>query len=145
MTPPGFQVKDSEICPGSTGLLIDESPKLTTASIRPFVWAALLFRTGVKPSEIVGMVACVCNHEDLKVANWEDAEEGESRSWAELCAEEVLGDMLASGLCRYNAEKDLWVLSVGENRRNVPEVIAAVSSLNAELPKHFLLDMSKEQ
>jgi hypothetical protein len=134
MTPPGLQVEDSEICPGSTGLLIDESPKLTTASIRPFVWAALLFRTGVKPSEIVGMVACVCNHE-----------EGESRSWAELCAEEVLGDMLASGLCRYNAEKDLWVLSVGENRRNVPEVIAAVSSLNAELPKHFLLDMSKEQ
>ena len=83
--------------------------------------------------------------EDLKEAGWDSSDADETRSWAEYCAEGVLGDMLAEGLCRYNSEEDLWILTAGENRRNVPEVIAAVSSLNAELPKHFLLELSQEK
>ena len=90
------------------------------------------------------MVSVLCSTEDLKEANWDDADADETRSWAEFLAEEVLGDMLAAGLCRYNEEEDLWVLAVGENKRNVPEIIAAVSSLNAEMPKHLLLELSKE-
>ncbi len=90
------------------------------------------------------MLSVLCSPEDLKEANWDDADSEETRSWAEYLAEEVLGDMLASGLCRYNEEEDLWVLTVGENKRNVAEVIAAVSSLNAEMPKHLLLELSKE-
>jgi hypothetical protein len=140
----GFQLEEAEICPGTTGLLIDEIPRLTLSTVRPFVWSALLYRTAVRPSEIVSLVSVLCSPEDLKVGAWEEAEADETRSWAEYLAEEVLGDMLAAGLCRYNEEEDLWVLSAGENRRNVPEIIAAVSSLNAELPKHLLLELSKE-
>lgn len=139
-----LNLKEAEDCSSATGLLIDETPRLTVAIIRPLVWAALLYRTGTRPSEIVAMASVLCSQEDLKIANWEEAEAGETRSWAEVCAEEVLGEMLATGLCRYNMIEDLWVLSVGENKRNVPVVIAAVSSLNAELPKHFLLDMARD-
>ena len=140
----GFQLEEAEICPGTTGLLIDEIPQLTLANVRPFVWAALLYRTAVKPSEIVSLVSVLCSPEDLKEANWDSSDADETRSWAEYCAEEVLGDMLAEGLCRYNEQEDLWVLTAGKNRRNVPEVIAAVSSLNAEMPKHLLLELSQE-
>ena len=140
----GFQLEEAEICPGTTGLLIDEIPRLTLANVRPFVWSALLYRTAVRPSEIVSLVSVLCSPEDLKEANWDEADSDETRSWAEYLAEEVLGDMLAAGLCRYNPEEDLWVLTIGENKRNVPEVVAAVSSLNAEMPKHLLLELSKE-
>ena len=125
-------------------MLIDEIPRLTLANVRAFVWSALLYRTAVRPSEIVSLVSVLCSPEDLKEANWDEVDDDESRSWAEYCAEEVLGDMLAAGLCRYNSEEDLWVLTAGENKRNVPEIIAAVSSLNAEMPKHLLLEMAKE-
>ena len=140
-----FTIDQAEIAPGTTGLLIDETPRLTLASVRPFVWSSLLYRTAVRPSEIVSLVSVLCSVEDLKVAAWEEADSEETRSWAEYLAEEVLGDMLSSGLCRYNSEEDLWVLTAGENRRNVPEIIAAVSSLNGEMPKHLLLELSKEK
>ena len=141
----GFQLEEAAICPGTTGLLIDETPRLTLASVRPFVWSALLYRTAVRPSEIVSLVSVLCSVEDLKVAGWEEADSDETRSWAEYLTEEVLGDMLASGLCRYNSDEDLWVLTAGENKQNVPKIIAAVSSLNAELPKHLLLELSQEK
>jgi hypothetical protein len=140
----GFQLEEAEICPGTTGLLIDETPRLTLANVKPFIWAALLYRTAVRPSEIVSLVSVLCSPEDLKEANWDDADADETRSFAEYLAEEVLGDMLACGLCRYNEEEDLWVLTAGENRQNVPKIIAAVSSLNSELPKHLLLELSRE-
>ena len=135
--------EESLMCPGTVGLLIDETPRLSVASIRPLVWGALLNRGATRPSEVVALASVLCSPEDLKVANWEDADEEEDRTWAEVCAEEALGDMLAKGLCRYNHEQDLWVLDVGENDRNVPKVISVVASLDAEMPKHFLLDMSR--
>lgn len=132
---------EAEICPGTTGLLIDETPALTTAHVRPFVWAVLLYRGAATAHEVVHAVSAVCSSEDLKIANWEDADEEDDRNWAEFCVEEVLGEMTAEGLCRYSYERDLWVLAVGENKQNVPKVIAAVATLNAQMPKHFLLDM----
>jgi len=135
--------EESLMCPGTVGLLIDETPRLSVASIRPLVWGALLNRGATRPSEVVALASVLCSPEDLKVANWEDADEEEDRTWAEVCAEEALGDMLAKGLCRYNHEQDLWVLDVGENDRNVPKVISVVAALDAEMPKHFLLDMSR--
>lgn len=140
-----FTIDQSEISPGTTGLLIDETPRLTLANVRPFLWAALLYRGAVRPSEIVSLVSVLCSTEALKISNWDEADTDETRSWAEYLAEELLGDMLASGLCRYNEEEDLWVLTAGENRQNVPKIIAAVSSLNSELPKHLLLELSQEK
>ena len=139
-----MNLTEAEICPGTIGLLIDETPALTTATVRPFVWSALLYRGAVRPTEVVHMLSVVCSAEDLKEANWEDAHEDETRSWAEYCVETVLGEMLAEGLCRYNSAKDIWVLDVGQNKRNVPAVISAVSTLNAEMPKHFLLSMGNQ-
>ena len=136
-----MDIYQAEMCPGTTGLLIDETPALTTAHVRPFVWSVLLYRGATTVHEVIHAVSAVCSPEDLKIANWEDADEEEQRSWAEVCVEEVLGEMLANGTCRYNEESDLWVLAVGENKQNVPKVIAAVATLNAQMPKHFLLDM----
>ena len=132
---------EAEMAPGYTGLLIDEVPTLTTAMVRPFAWAILLARGAVHPWEVVNAVSAICSSEDLKVANWDDADDDETRTWAEACTDEVLGEMLISGLCRYNEQEYLWVLDVGENRKNVPTVIAAVSMFNAQIPKHFLLNM----
>lgn len=134
--------EESLIAPGSTGAIIDETPKLTTASVRPFVWAVLLYRGAVHSWEVVNAISAVCNQEDLKVGNFEDSDLDEEKSWCEICTETVLAEMLIEGLLRYNESEDLWVLRVGENKENVPAVIAAVSTLNAEMPKHFLLDMS---
>lgn len=138
-----MDIYEAEMCPGITGLLIDETPPLSTAHVRPFVWAVLLYRGATTVHEVIHAVSAICSTEDLKIANWDDADEDETRSWAEVCVEEVLGEMIAEGLCRYNEEKDLWVLDVGANKRNVPAVIAAVSTLNARMPKHFLLDMER--
>ena len=138
-----MDIDQAEMCPGTTGLLIDETPPLSTAHVRPFVWAVLLYRGAATVHEIVHAVSAICGTEDLKIANWDEADEEEERSWAEYCAEKVLGEMVAEGLCRYNWDKDIWVLDVGANKRNVPTVIAAVSTLNARMPQHFLLDMER--
>ena len=96
-----MDINQAEICPGTTGILFEDTPKLTTACVRPFAWAILLYRGATRPSEVAANAALVCSNEDLKVANWEEAEEDECRTWAEVCAEEALGEMLATGLCRY--------------------------------------------
>lgn len=134
---------EAEMAPGTTGLLIDETPPLSTAHVRPFVWAVLLYRGAATVHEVVHAVSAICSTEDLKIANWDEADEEDDRSWAEYCVESVLGEMVAEGLCRYNWDKDIWVLDVGANKRNVPTVIAAVSTLNARMPQHFLLDMEQ--
>jgi len=43
-----MNIYEAEMAPGTTGVLIDDTPKLTTATVRPFVWSILMFRTGVK-------------------------------------------------------------------------------------------------
>lgn len=138
-----LSLNQAELAPGTVGLLFDDTPTLTTASVRPFAWATLIYRGAARPSEIVAALSVICSNEDLKVANWEDAEEDECRTWAEVCAEEVLGDMLATGLCRYNEEEDLWVLTAGENKQNVPIIIGVVTSLNARMPRHLLAEISQ--
>lgn len=132
----------SEDCPSSVGMLFDETPRLTTAVVRPYVWANLLHRGATKPEEIVAALMPVCSKDDIKIANWDGVEEGEDRTWVEVCVQDVLGEMLLEGLCRYNEELDLWVLSVGENKKNVPKVISACTTLNAQMPKHFLSELA---
>lgn len=134
---------ESEMCPSCLGHMFEEIPRLNTAMVRPFVWANLLYRGATRPDEVVAALAHVCSWEDMKVANWEDADPDEQRTWAEACVEEVLGEMLSEGLCRYNEELDIWVLTAGINRKNVPTVIGAVTSLNGQMPKHLLVEMSR--
>jgi len=67
----GFRIEEAEVAPGTLGLLYDETPQLTTAHIRPFIWAILLYRGAVKSHEIVGAVTPICGHSEL-YAGWSD-------------------------------------------------------------------------
>ena len=132
-----FSIEDSEVCPGTVGLLIEDQPKLTTAHVRPFVWSILLFRGGVHSWEVVSVLSSVCSVEDMKINDEDD----DDRNWAEICVDNVLAEMVIEGLLEYNQEKDIWVLRY--TPKAVPVVIKAVSGVNGSIPKHFILEMSK--
>ena len=138
--------EESMEAPGYTGLLIDDTPMLTLAHVRAFVWPILLYRGAVRPCEVVAAISAVCSVEDLKTGAW-DALEGDysDRSRVEILVDEVMGEMISSGLCRYNEDQDIWVLSMGRNRINVHKVINVVTALDAALPHHLLADMSMDE
>ena len=137
----GFQwdgTVDSAVeAPGTVGLLFDETPALTHADIKPFVWAILLARGAVRPSEVLACVTPICSVEDLKSGFSEEIEDDRSR--AEWLVDEILGDMTASNMLEYNQSKDIWTLRRGENDRNLPRVITAVAGVDGSLPKHFII------
>ena len=135
-----FSITEAELAPGTTGPVFDDTPKLTTAAVRPFVWAILMFRTGVHSWEVVNALSAVCSVEDMKI--WEHADDDDERTWAEVCAETVLAEMTAEGLLDYNEEKDVWVLRY--SRAVVPTVIKAVAGVNGRMPQHFLAEMGQE-
>jgi len=140
-----MNIDESEMAPGTTGLLFDDTPLLTLAHVRAFVWPILLYRGAVRPHEVVGALSAVCSVEDLKTGAW-DALEGDysDRSRAEILVDEVLGELIAEGMCRYNEEQDIWVLTLGTNRQNVPQVINVVTALNSAMPHHLLADLAAE-
>lgn len=131
-------LEEAEIAPGTVGLLIDETPPLTHADIRPFIWSVALARGAVKPSEILGCVTLICGVEDLKSGFCDEVEDDRSR--AEWLIDEIIGDMTASGLLEYNEEKDHWTLHRGDNDRNLPAIIKAVAGVGGSLPKHLILE-----
>lgn len=135
----GFQVKGSEDCPGTTGLLVDNTPRLTVANVRPFVWAILLFRGAVHSWEVVNALSAICSATDMKIS---DDDDDDDRTTAEICVDTVLAEMIIEGLLRYNEKKDVWVLVYSPN--NVSTVIKAVAGVNGTMPQHFLLDMAQE-
>lgn len=129
---------------GAVGPLIEDLPLVTHASVRPYIIAILLHRGAVKFCEIISSVSPHCSTMDLRVGAWDEIEncEIEDKTRLELIVEEVLGEMVSAGLLRYNEEQDFWVLSVGENSRNLPTIINWVSATGGQLPHHVLLDMS---
>lgn len=138
----GFQwdntIEEAEIAPGTLGLLIDETPALTHADIKPFIWAVCLARGAVKTHEVLACVTPICSVEDLKSGFSDEVEDDRSR--AEWLIDEILGDMTASGLLEYNQEKDHWTLRRGYNDRNLPTIIKAVAGVDGSLPKHLILE-----
>ena len=134
----GFTIEESEIAPGTTGPVFEETPRLTTAVVRPYVWAILMHRTGVRSHEVVNALSAVCSLDDMRIAN----EDLDDRTWAEVCVDEVLGEMVIEGLLDYNDAEDLWVLRYSRNA--VPTVVKAVSGVNGRMPAHFLFEMAQE-
>lgn len=129
--------------PGTLGLFFDETPLLTQAHVRSFVWPILLFRGAVRPEEVVASITSVCSVEDLKTGAWDPLEEDYSdRSRAEILVDEVLGEMVSEGICRYNEERDIWVLNVGKNSEHLAKIVGVVCSLDGALPHHLLADLS---
>jgi len=141
-----MNLEESEMAPGTVGLLFDETPLMTHAHIRAFVWPILLYRGAVRPHEVVAAVSGVCSTEDIKTGAW-DALLGDygDRTRVELLVDEVLGEMIAEGLCRYNEEQDIWVLTLGNQRQNVARVINVVTALDAMMPQHLLADLAKDE
>lgn len=129
---------------GAIGPLIEDLPLITHATVRPYIIAILLHRGAVKFGEIIASISPHCSTIDLKVGVWDEIEncDIEDKTRLELIVEEVLGEMVSSGMLRYNEEQDFWVLSVGTNNRNLPTIVNWVSATGAQLPQHILLDMS---
>ena len=136
-----FSIEEAEIAPGYLGLLYDETPKLTTADVKPFVWSVLLYRGAVKQHEIVAAVTPLCAHSELYSGWSDDLDESDDRTRLEWLVDEVLGEMTAQGLLRYSTKADLWVLELGENQRHLPTIIKAVAGIDGSLPKHLLMEM----
>ena len=134
----GFNIEEAEIAPGTIGLLYDETPSLTLADVRPFVWAILLYRKGIRSEEAVGAITPLCAHSEL-YSGWSDELDiDDDRTRLEALVEEVLGDMTAEGLLDYDPEEDLWVLNSSD--RHLPTVIKAVAGINGSLPAHYILE-----
>ena len=138
-----MNIEEAEIAPGTLGLIFDETPKLTHADVKPFVWAILLYRGAVKSHEIVGALTPVCAHSELYSGWSDDLDPEDNRTRLEWLVDEVLGDMTAKGLLRYSTLADLWVLSAGENKRNLPTIIKAVAGIDGSLPKHLIMDLER--
>jgi len=133
----GLNIEEAEMAPGSLGLLFDETPELTTASVRPFVWAILLYRGAVRTHEVVGAVTPLCGSSEL-FAGWsDDLDLEDNRTRLEWLVQEILGDMVAEGLLRLGTQ-DLWVLNSSD--KHLPTVIKAVAGIDGALPAHYILE-----
>lgn len=131
-----------ERVPGCIGLLIDETPLLDTASVRPYVVATLLHRGAIRYSEILACLTPHCRDLDLKVGVWDPIDEEYCENTRlEKLVDEVLGEFVAEGILRYNEEQDLWVLTAND----IPRIISWVAAVGGKMPKHLLLEMSKSQ
>jgi len=132
---------------GAVGPFIDDRPLLTHATIKPYIIAILLHRGAVSFGEVLAALTPHCADVDLKVGLWDETENYhvDDRSRLEVLVEEVLGEMVSIGILRYNEEQDIWVLSVGENRKNLPKIINWVAATSAQLPPHVLLEMSQDE
>lgn len=132
---------------GAVGPFIDDRPLLTHATIKPYVIAILLHRGAVSFGEVLAALTPHCADIDLKIGLWDELENCHiaDRNRLEVLVEEVLGEMVGIGILRYNEEQDIWVLSVGENRKNLPKIINWVSATEAQLPHHVLLEMSQDE
>jgi len=136
-----FSIEEAELAPGVLGLLMDETPRLTTADVKPFVWAILLYRGAVRAHEVVGALTPICAHAEL-YSGWSD-DLDDDRTRLEWLVDEVLGDMTAQAILRYSTKADLWVLEAGENKRHLPTIIKAVAGIDGSLPKHLIMSMER--
>lgn len=129
--------------PGGVGPYIDETPLINHAHIRPYIIAILLHRGGVSFSEVLQALTPHCAHVDLKVGAYGDFEDCDpDKSKVEILVEEVLGEMVAQQILRYNEKRDLWVLSLGQNKRHLTTIIGWASTLGGQIPHHLLIDPS---
>lgn len=133
-----------EYLPGAVGPFLDELPLLTHATIKPYVIAILLHRGAVSFNEIITALSPHCAQIDTKVGYWDQIEnyQIEDKTRLEMLAEEVLGEMVANNTLRYNEELDIWVLSLGENRRNLPTIINWISSTGGRMPQHLICELA---
>ena len=121
---------------GSVGPFVDDRPLLTHAAVKPYVIAILLHRGAVCRFEVVSALVPHCAEYDLRCFDTDEPN-------VEIIVDEVLGQMVADGLLRHNSDKMTWVLTLGDNKKNLPTIINWVSTLGGALPKHLLYELAK--
>jgi hypothetical protein len=138
----GHTIEEAEVAPGTLGLLYDETPRLTTADVKPFVWAILLFRNAIRRHEVVGAITPICAHAELYGGWSEYLDDEDNRTRLEWLVDEVLGEMTAQGILRYSSKADLWILEAGQNKRHLPEIIKAVAGVGGSMPQHLVMELN---
>lgn len=132
--------ENRSMLPSAVGPFVDENPLLTHAHVRPYIIAILLHRGAVSFPEILTALSPHCAQIDLKVGaygEFDDCDPDKSR--LELITEEVLGEMVSEQILRYNEEKDIWVLSLGDNQKHLTTIISWTSTLGGQVPHHLFI------
>lgn len=112
--------------------LFEETPRINAARVRPFVYAVLLFRGGVRPEEVVDSIAPHAHPDDKH--RWDDA------SGLERTVKATLDDLTDKKILRLRSD-GLYVLSSEPNGTSA--AIRAVAALDAALPDHLLAEMGR--
>ena len=100
-----------------------------------------MHRGAVSFGEILAAVSPHAAQIDLKVGAYGELDNCDpDKTRLELLTEEVLGEMVIEQLIRYNDEKSIWVLSLGENKKNLTTIIGWVSVVGGQIPHHLLID-----
>ncbi len=108
--------------------LFDESPKLTPARVRPFVFAVLLLRGAVRTDEVLGAVNIHAHPEDIR--SWEA-----EATQAELVVAATIFGLVQKGILRDRGD-GLFVLD--STPQALRTAISITSALDAQLPDHLL-------
>ena len=119
------------ITSGGVGPLFDENPAATSSRVRPFVISMLLLRGAARTSEIAALMTPHLIRSDILLTSLDP---GEDQTRLELLIGEVFGEFVAEGTLRFQAEKDLYVLTP----EGMDKAIAWTCCLNAQLPDHLL-------
>lgn len=127
----------AEEAPGYCGPLADTRPHITVAWIKPFIWAVLLYRGGLRRDELLNCLAMLVPTDDLRCGVFDAllGIERDDRNLLELRIDEALAEEVAAKRLRFNRDKDLWVLTGQEGMRTA---IACVCTMNSQLPFHLL-------
>lgn len=135
------EMQSRAMLPGGVGPFIDDTPLLTHAHIRPYIIAILLHRGAVSFGEVLTAINPHCAQIDIKPGAYGELDDCDpDKSRLELLTEEVLGEMVSEHILRYNEEKELWVLSMGQNKVNLTKVISWVATVGGQIPHHLLID-----
>ena len=134
----GFRIEEAEVAPGTLGLLYDETPELTTADIRPFIWAIRALPWSSQEVRDHWRHNALCGHSELYSGWSDDLTQKDDRTRLEWLVDEVLGDWTACRSVALQYEGDLWVLNSSD--RHLPEVIKVVAGTNGSLPANYIME-----
>jgi len=116
----------------------EESPAATASRVRPFVAAVLLFRSGVRASEVVSAIAPLANPDDLRPGEGDDDDTPADLTRLEAAVSVALAEMVAAGVLRVRPD-GLHVL--GASHAALRWAITVATATDAQLPEHLLADV----
>jgi len=114
--------------------IMEQLPRATPATLRPFIYAICLANGGVTASDVVTAAHSFFSPLDNKL--YDENEEG-ARTCLEILAEALLIAMVDGNELRYNPEKQLFVMATASRAR----WLSIATTLNSALPAHFIVDL----